>query len=632
MKISWKDSISARINAGMLVLLVALFAMSGISFWMMDKFNGSTVLVADKLLPELSKSSNLHLAIKDVHRKMDALPHVTSKAGNRVIVQELVSDLKMITVEVDTIRIDKYSALMVKMAQELLPIVNSYSLEVDGYIENRKKIRRQIKQLDTTYLQELENLEDHPTLNSTELNKLYLLARSLPDLATTFLFKNANTRFAKMVIEFNLLDANSHPFTAIVSDPVTGISAIIKHQNEIAVNLSVLQTQTNVIVEQLISISFDRMSLMEKQVEAATQALHDTSSSFSKILFSIVLLTTLFAVFLMYYFRKNVSKRLMLIAKSIGARENSLVLKEEAEGVSELSVIAKSMLRYIIRNEQQKHEIESNAKQLMMIIENSNQAVIIYSEEQVVYCNQYCEKLLNVDSLMNSNIISNDLFVAINTLSYKEKLAIGESYFRFFSTQIDWNGKPSKLALLIDITNEVIKENTLLETLEKATDESMTDKLTGLYNRRKLDQAVKDGLGDNFAVIIADIDWFKLYNDHYGHSSGDLCLVEVAQAIKDNLRDGDDLAIRYGGEEFVLILFNSTLSQAEDIANRIQAAMIDIAIGYSESDLKHLSLSFGITHSDEFIYLNWPDILELADRRLYQAKDTGRAKFVSTAE
>ena len=613
----------------MLVLLFILFMMTGSSFWMMGKFSYSTVSVSEHLLPELSKSFDLHLSIQDVHRKMDALPYVKSKAGKRVIVEDLIGDLNLITLGLDSIKSDKYSSVMLKIARELLPIVNFYSLEIDSYIENRTKIRSTIVNLDSAYLKALENITENSKINTNKINQIYLLSHSLLNVPTTFLFKRAKTRLFKMINKLDIVSLDVSSLVGTISNPVDGLIAIIEKQTEISSNLSVLNTQTNVIIEQLVSISFNRKNLMKKQVEVAAKSLRNSSSIFYNILFLIVLMTTLFAVLLMYFFHKNVSKRLMLIAKSIGAKENTLVLNQEAQGLSELSVIAKSMLRYITRNEQQKNVIEANVKQLMLIIENSNQAVIIYREGQIVYCNSYSEQLLGVDMLSKTNIVSQNLLVAINTLSHIDKLEVGAHYFRFLATQIDWNGKPSKLALLIDITNEVAKENLLIKTLERATDDSLTDTLTGLYNRRKLDQVIAEGIGDDFCLIITDIDWFKRYNDHYGHAAGDLCLTEVSQAIKDNVREEGDIAVRYGGEEFLIILAGNSITQAEQVASRVQTAVSSIAIAYKDSTLNHLSLSFGIAHSSELDNLQWPTIFEMADRRLYQAKKTGRAKAVS---
>lgn len=86
----------------------------------MGKFSHSTVSVSEQLLPELAKSFDLHLSIQNVHRKMDALPYVKSKAGKRVIVEDLIGDLNLITLGLDSIKSDKYSSVMLKNSPRIV--------------------------------------------------------------------------------------------------------------------------------------------------------------------------------------------------------------------------------------------------------------------------------------------------------------------------------------------------------------------------------------------------------------------------------------------------------------------------------------------------------------------------------
>jgi diguanylate cyclase (GGDEF)-like protein len=219
--------------------------------------------------------------------------------------------------------------------------------------------------------------------------------------------------------------------------------------------------------------------------------------------------------------------------------------------------------------------------------------------------------------------------VAINNSQYEDRLKVGELFFRFFATQIEWNGKKSTLALMTDITAQVKKESQLMRTLEIVKDESLTDTLTGLYNRRKLELVIDQNLYKNYALIVADIDWFKAFNDHYGHSQGDICISKVAIAIKENLRNEGDLAVRYGGEEFVILLFNSNMEQAKMVAQRIQETIQKLQIKHEKSIFKYLSLSFGVAHSSEVIDMIWDDLFDTADKRLYKAKAYGRARIVA---
>ncbi len=150
--------------------------------------------------------------------------------------------------------------------------------------------------------------------------------------------------------------------------------------------------------------------------------------------------------------------------------------------------------------------------------------------------------------------------------------------------------------------------------------ENVTDSLTGLTNRRGLQLIIADWERHHqpFSVLALDIDHFKQVNDRYGHSAGDLVLQHLAQQMRRHSRESDVLC-RQGGEEFLMLLPNTPLSQAVQVAERLRAAM-----AYTESPNGiPVTVSLGVTH--------WPrdgetvaQALKEADQALYRAKDNGR--------
>ncbi len=629
MKIKWRNSISARINGGMIGILVALFVMAALSFWMTAKFNTLSQAVADVHLPELAKSSDLQLAIKNIHRKISSLTQANSKIENRIIVQKIINELAQVSAVLKKLTVDKYSRTMTVMSKELLPIVNSYSYEVDNFQDKKAQLRNKVSLLDQFYSIQLKTQKVNNERASSQLNTLYIIARSLGDLPTTFLFKQAQEKIEQIIKQLKQQHFNATELFDVIENPGDGIVAILQAQSNIKLNLSVLNTQTNVIIEQLNSTSLGKVLFLKKLVASSSEILHRTSNQFNTFLITIVLLTSALTVALMYFFHQSISKRLMIIANSLGPRENQTVLEQETQGTTEISIIAKSIVKYIGHNEQQNAKIQANVKQLTMIIENSSQAVLIYCQDKIVYSNEYCNELLDVNDFSNTDIVSQNLLIAIDTMTYQDRLKVGPYFFRFFATDIDWNGKRSTLVLLIDISNEVNKEKYLIKTLKIVKDESLTDTLTGLYNRRKLELFIEQLPPFEYALIIADIDFFKAFNDLYGHGEGDLSITKVALAIKQSLRTKDDLAVRYGGEEFLILLLDSTLEQAEMVADRIQNMLFKFNIKHEKSTLNQLSLSLGIAHSGELDEENWQALFNIADKRLYQAKSNGRARIVS---
>jgi len=158
---------------------------------------------------------------------------------------------------------------------------------------------------------------------------------------------------------------------------------------------------------------------------------------------------------------------------------------------------------------------------------------------------------------------------------------------------------------------------------------SITDKLTSLFNRRHFDNVLEQQLKlaqrteTPFALCILDIDYFKKYNDSYGHQAGDQALTQVAWALKQNLKRTNDFIFRLGGEEFGIIFNNMNIDQISDILHQIQRSIINLAIKHEQSEVhQYLTVSMGCK-----ICLNSreiePDTLyRTADNALYQAKKT----------
>ena len=165
------------------------------------------------------------------------------------------------------------------------------------------------------------------------------------------------------------------------------------------------------------------------------------------------------------------------------------------------------------------------------------------------------------------------------------------------------------------------KQNQLLETL------SITDSLTGLYNRKKLDDILADQFARfkrnqrPFAVLLLDIDHFKKLNDSYGHLAGDQVLESVAKTFSLSIRSVD-YAARYGGEEFVIVLPETMISAAEEMAERIRTQVQGATYNFNDQSMS-VTLSVGVAvsrNSDDTAYA----VIARADQVLYEAKRAGR--------
>lgn len=165
---------------------------------------------------------------------------------------------------------------------------------------------------------------------------------------------------------------------------------------------------------------------------------------------------------------------------------------------------------------------------------------------------------------------------------------------------------------------------------KQAQQASLQDQLTGLYNRGAFDTSMKREVDlstrqhSPLSLIVLDIDHFKTINDSYGHSSGDKALKALAECILDTMRQSD-IAFRYGGEEFTLVLSNTALESATLVAERIRIAVSQLTCNDGKRDFAY-TISVGVAElqQGEDSY----QLFERADKALYKAKKSGRNQTV----
>ena len=164
------------------------------------------------------------------------------------------------------------------------------------------------------------------------------------------------------------------------------------------------------------------------------------------------------------------------------------------------------------------------------------------------------------------------------------------------------------------------------------------DGLTGLFNRRTLNtyldriwRQANRGKRDQVAIAMIDIDFFKRYNDHYGHAQGDAALKAVADVIAGHARRPLDLSARYGGEEFVVVWFNPSANELANMGNNLVTAVAAMGMQHVASDLGILTVSVGIGLMKPSSGQSSADLLRAADTALYQAKHQGRNRVVVMA-
>lgn len=207
---------------------------------------------------------------------------------------------------------------------------------------------------------------------------------------------------------------------------------------------------------------------------------------------------------------------------------------------------------------------------------------------------------------------------------------------------------------LIDETGSVLEENqsmgsmldsmneevdALKDNLQELSTEALTDKLTGIPNRRAFDKRIDDFLeiyedeGEKFSILLLDIDHFKKFNDTYGHAVGDKVLTYVASILKGAVK-GDDMVARYGGEEFVILLpetpYAGALAVGENVREKVASKHLVEGAEQDKKDYGYVTISVGaaVIRSGDSIDV----VIERADKSMYIAKERGRNQVIGEHE
>lgn len=198
---------------------------------------------------------------------------------------------------------------------------------------------------------------------------------------------------------------------------------------------------------------------------------------------------------------------------------------------------------------------------------------------------------------------------------------------------VDYVTKPISAPIVIARVRNHLELKRYRDYLEEI---AFIDGLTSIPNRRRFDEHYQSewqrGVRreSSLAVLLLDIDFFKPFNDNYGHQAGDDCLVKVAQALAASVHRPGDLVARYGGEEFVCVLPDTDLAGAEIIADTLRKSVSALKVPHGFSSVTdHVTVSIGAAAVMLDQSMKPAELVEKADKNLYEAKETGRDRVVA---
>lgn len=222
---------------------------------------------------------------------------------------------------------------------------------------------------------------------------------------------------------------------------------------------------------------------------------------------------------------------------------------------------------------------------------------------------------------------------AILLLSSGVLMFTSNRIYRFYRHMLVLNWEKDARAVESSALAQNLSERNaeLDEVRKRLTEQARVDELTGLYNRRALNERLESELKRSsrfispLSVIMIDVDYFKNYNDNYGHPAGDGVLQRLATVLKATANRAGDVVARYGGEEFMLVLPATDTLAAHAVAARVQQALIEQAIEHGNSSVsRFVTVSQGLATADPQERLTSHELVARVDEALYAAKDSGR--------
>ena len=209
-------------------------------------------------------------------------------------------------------------------------------------------------------------------------------------------------------------------------------------------------------------------------------------------------------------------------------------------------------------------------------------------------------------------------------------IILGNNFSNLANDSLHLENKNQELLYSLQQKNAHLEQSNqeLTKTKEFLTEQTLSDPLTGIANRRSFDNTLirewNRCLRRQYPIscILIDVDHFKKYNDNYGHQQGDLLLQKISYIISTQATRAEDLVARYGGEEFVVVLSNASHDDAVMLAERTRKAVEELDLGHDSSE--HITISAGVATMTPDNTQDCYDVVHKADEKLYEAKNSGR--------
>ena len=353
---------------------------------------------------------------------------------------------------------------------------------------------------------------------------------------------------------------------------------------------------------------------------------------------------------------------LYVAATSVLAQRSNKVLRDATLLRIKHETLTKTAEHNLELFQQQQNAIEEKEEYMRSILNTSLEAILTMNENGIIeLVNPAVENMFgynkkeligkNISSLMPNSIASFhqnkvDIYMQSGNkkmtgrkLEAEARRKNGEIFPVSVSASDNIiNGRHIFTGIISDIT----EQRNMMNALQIKNDElkylSSHDELTGIYNRRSIDEYMHREWDRafrqkaNISTLMLDVDNFKNYNDNYGHQAGDLCLQRIAKIMKETLRRPSDYLGRYGGEEFIVILPETDIEGGLLVAENLRDAVESLKIPHEKSNYGSVTISIGIASTVPKKVNNFEKIISCADKALYEAKSLGRNCIASSSK
>ncbi|WP_067101513.1 diguanylate cyclase [Marinomonas atlantica] len=632
--LSIRRSLRARIAATVFIMVLLMLISGAFSLYYFSQLNSAVSKQSEQELPALKRLNSIQLSITRLATLSNEISNSNSPAYSRILMSQVRQQIEELQLSLKALSTGN------EQVQRLTEIV----AKVEPSVMNMSRSKAMLDQVeDALFARTTEALRqtiEHYKLVEQASTKVLLdgLWQDLNQLAINkHLYEQNRTLINIRKTLASLAQRDELSFQAInplISAP-KGVFELLSQKEVYRTEVLGLSTQNRILLGNVVDFGHRVYIETEDTVTLQANDISTSSERFIDVLTVMFVVQLLVAFSLIIYLNRELFRRLQALKHLVGQQksitDDDVALFDER---NELGVLVKQLQNYVDTITAQQRQIETTSHQLQTIIKHSHMKVAVFQNEWLLYSSESLNQLFAGQELSCIDDFPEAVQLCVRLSRHEIQETDKQAYFdeqnqhwyEIASNAVFWDNQQADLVCLMDVTEQVKAEQEFKRTLMVVESEAKKDPLTGLLNRKLFDTQVasfQSGEGEcGYAVLLFDVDYFKQYNDQLGHLQGDNILKMVASVIKRNT-PASGLAIRYGGEEFLVFIPDCLERSAVNIAQSIVEDVYNQHIPHPTSPHKYLTVSCGISvqKGAEDPVLK---VFDQADKSLYKAKGSGR--------